>query len=284
MSARTVSLDKLGICYSSSVPRTLVVWGGHESISWEQSREVNMLIIPAIDIIDGKVVRLEKGDFNKEKVYSLDPVEVAKAWEEKGAKLLHLVDLDGAREGYVKNVGVTTNIIKNVKIPCEVGGGLREISDIEYFLKNGAARAVIGTKAFEDPDCLEKLIHRFNEKIVVSVDFSGNKVVKKGWQEKTDLDPMNVIKGMQEIGVKIIVVTDISVDGTLMGPKIERLKEILDAVNISVIASGGISSLEDIKKLKEIKNKNLEGVIIGKALYEGILDLYEAIKIASAPS
>ena len=239
-----------------------------------------MLIIPAIDIINGKVVRLEKGDFNKEKVYSLDPVEVAKAWEKKGAKLLHLVDLDGAREGYVKNAGVIANIIKNVKIPCEVGGGLREMSDIEYFLKKGAARAVIGTKAFEDSDYLGKLVFKFGDKIVVSVDFSGNKVVKKGWQEKTDLDPMAVIKDMQETGVKTIVVTDISVDGTLKGPKIDRLKEILDTVDISVIASGGISSLDDIKKLKEIKNKNLEGVIIGKALYEGRIDLQKAIEIA----
>jgi len=238
-----------------------------------------MLIIPAIDIIGGKVVRLEKGDFNKEKVYSSDPLEIAKNWEEKGAKFLHIVDLDGAREGRVKNVGIITNIIKNIKIPCEIGGGLRETSDIEYFLKNGATRVVIGTMAFEDFNHFEKLIFQFNDKIVVSVDFSENKVVKKGWQEKTDLEPMNVIKKMQKIGVKTIVVTDISVDGTLMGPKIERLKEILNAVNISVIASGGVSSLEDIKKLKEIKNKNLEGVIIGKALYEGKIDLQKAIEL-----
>ena len=117
-----------------------------------------MLIIPAIDIINGNVVRLEKGDFNKEKVYSPDPVEVAKTWEKKGARFLHIVDLDGAREGYVKNVGVIVNIIKNVNIPCEVGGGLREMSDIEYFLKKGAVRAVIGTKAFEDFDYLEACI------------------------------------------------------------------------------------------------------------------------------
>ncbi len=240
-----------------------------------------MLIIPAIDIIEGKVVRLEKGDFNKEKVYSDNPVEIAKKWESEGAEFLHIVDLDGAKEGRVKNVGIITNIMKNVNIPCEIGGGLREASDIEYFLKNGATRVVIGTMAFEDFDHFEKLVFKFNDKIVVSVDFSENKVVKKGWQEKTDLDPMNVIKKMQKIGVKTIVVTDISVDGTLMGPKIERLKEILDTINISVIASGGISSLEDIKKLKEIKNKNLEGVIIGKALYEGRIDLKEAMKITN---
>lgn len=240
-----------------------------------------MLIIPAIDIIDGKVVRLEKGDFNKEKVYSSDPLEAAKTWEEKGAKFLHIVDLDGARDGRPKNVGIIVNIIKNIKIPCEVGGGLRETSDIEYFLKNGAARVVIGTKAIEDIDYLEKLIFKFNERIIVSVDFSGNKVVKKGWQEKIDLEPMDAISQMHKKGVKTIVVTDIAVDGTLKGPNIENLKEILERVNIRVIASGGVSSLEDIKKLKEIKNKNLEGVIIGKALYEGKIDLIEAIKIAN---
>jgi len=238
-----------------------------------------MLIIPAIDIIGGKVVRLEKGDFNKEKVYSDDPVEVARSWEKQGARFLHIVDLDGAKDGRVKNVGIITNIIKNVSIPCEVGGGLREISDIDYFLKKGAARAVIGTRAFEDFDYLARIVQRFEDKIVVSVDFSEGKVVKKGWQEKTGLDAVSVVKDMQGMGVKTIVVTDISVDGTLMGPKLEKLKEILNAVNISVIASGGISSMEDIKKLKEINNKNLEGAIIGKALYEGRIDLRKAIEL-----
>jgi phosphoribosylformimino-5-aminoimidazole carboxamide ribotide isomerase len=239
-----------------------------------------MLIIPAIDIIGGNVVRLEQGDFNKEKVYSPDPLEAAKTWEKKGARFLHIVDLDGAREGKAKNVGVIVNIIKSINIPCEVGGGLREMSDIEYFLKKGAARVVLGTKAFENFDYLGKIVSKFDDKIVVSVDFSGNKVMTKGWQEKTDLEPMAAIREMRAMGVKTIVVTDISVDGTLMGPKIEKLKEILEAVNISVIASGGVSSLEDIKKLKEIKNKNFEGVIIGKALYEGNIDLEEANKIA----
>ncbi|OIO34428.1 MAG: 1-(5-phosphoribosyl)-5-[(5-phosphoribosylamino)methylideneamino]imidazole-4-carboxamide isomerase [Candidatus Omnitrophica bacterium CG1_02_40_15] len=239
-----------------------------------------MLIIPAIDIIGGKVVRLEKGDFNKEKVYSDDPVQIARKWEEKGAKLLHIVDLDGAREGKMKNQDMIIKVIKNIKTPCEAGGGIRDKSDIEYFLNSGARRVVLGTRAFEDPRYLEELISEFREKIAVGVDFSGNKVVKKGWQETTGLSPMFIVQEMQKMGVKTIVVTDISVDGTLKGPKIGRLKQILNTVNISVIASGGISSLEDIKKLREIKNKNLEGVIIGKALYEGKIDLKEAIEIA----
>ncbi len=240
-----------------------------------------MLIIPAIDIIGGKVVRLEKGDFSKEKVYSDDPIETAKTWEAKGAELLHIVDLDGAKEGKIKNSDIIERIMKSVKVPCEIGGGIRDKGDIDYFLKNGAKRVVLGTRAFEGPGyLLEELLAVFKEKIVVSVDFSGDKVVKKGWQEKTDLDPMVVIREMRAIGVKTVVVTDISVDGTLMGPKLKMLKQILDTIDISVIASGGISSLEDIKKLKEIKNKNLEGVIVGKALYEGRIDLQEAIEIS----
>ena len=181
-----------------------------------------MLIIPAIDIIGGRVVRLEKGDFNKEKVYSSDPLEIAKNWEKKGAKFLHIVDLDGAKEGRVKNVGTIVNIIKNINIPCEVGGGLRASIDIGYFLKNGATRVVIGTMAFEDFDHFEKLVFKFKDNIMVSVDFSGNKVVKKGWQEKTDLKPMDVIKKIQEIGVKTIVVTDISVDGAVRTARSRR--------------------------------------------------------------
>ena len=196
-----------------------------------------MLIIPAIDIIGGKVVRLEKGDFSKQKAYHGDPVETAKRWESLGAKYLHIVDLDGAKEGVIKNSSVIVDIIKNVKMLCEVGGGLRELSDIEYFLNNGAKRVILGTRAFEDIEYLKKLVNTFKERIVVSVDFSGNKVVKKGWQEKTNLSPIVVVKEMEDIGVRTIVVTDISVDGTLIGPNTEKLKEILNAVNIAVIAS-----------------------------------------------
>lgn len=241
-----------------------------------------MIIIPAIDIIGGKVVRLEKGDFNKEKVYPLDPVEAAKTWEAKGAEFLHIVDLDGAKQGKIKNAGLIVKIIEAVKIPCEVGGGLREEKDVEYFLKKGAKRVVLGTKAL-DVSYLKKLVAKFKEKIAVSIDFrhmgDGMIVVKTGWLEKTNLGPVALAKDMQDAGVKTIIVTDISKDGTLAGPNIEGLKQILNVVSISVIASGGVASLEDIRKLKAIKNKNLEGVIVGKALYEGRIDLEKAIKL-----
>jgi len=256
----------------------------HENVSRKQSREVNMLIIPAIDIINGKVVRLEKGDFNKEKVYSSDPVEAAKTWEKKGARFLHIVDLDGARKGKIKNADIIVKIIKSINVPCEIGGGLREEKDVVYFLKNGADRIVLGTKAFEDINYLKNLVLKFREKIVVSIDFkniSGTMYVQEtGWLKKTNFGPIALAAEVEKAGVGTIIVTDISKDGTLAGPNIEGLKQILDAVNISVIASGGISSLEDVRKLKEIKNKNLEGVIIGKALYEGRINLREAMQIA----
>lgn len=239
-----------------------------------------MIIIPAIDIMAGRVVRLQQGDFNRETVYSGDPLMIARNWIIKGAKFLHLVDLDGAREGKVKNADVIGRIIENIKIKCEVGGGLRDEKDIEWYLKKGAARVVLGTKAFEDMNYLEKLLSKFNEKIAVSVDFSGDHVVKKGWQEVMDLNPIEVIVKMQGIGIKTLIVTDITVDGTLIGPNINRLKEILDKVNIKIIASGGVSSIEDIKNLKALNSNNLEGVIIGKALYEGKLDLQEAVRIS----
>lgn len=238
-----------------------------------------MIIIPAIDIISGKVVRLTQGDFNKEKVYSDDPVEMAVKWQDKGASLLHIVDLDGAKYGEAINKNVICEIIKGVKIPCEVGGGLRSVYDVEYFLKEGAHGVVLGTRAIEDEEFLRKMVSKFGEKIVVSIDFRGNEVTKEGWQEPTGLAPDEVIGRMREIGVKTIVVTDIATDGVLKGPNIERLRTILSSVNISVIASGGISDLEDIERLKEIATKNLKGVIIGRALYEGKIDLEKAIKL-----
>jgi phosphoribosylformimino-5-aminoimidazole carboxamide ribotide isomerase len=240
-----------------------------------------MLIIPAIDIIKGRVVRLYQGNFNKVKFYSDDPVETALLWQKKGASFLHIVDLDGAKYGESKNLKVVASILETVQIPCEVGGGLRTEKDIEYLLKHGASRVVVGTKAFEDREFLEGAVRKFREKIVVSIDISKDSyVAKTGWLEKTHFIASEAVREMQNLGVETIIVTDISRDGTLSGPDIEKLKDILNSVNISVIASGGVSCIDDIKKLKAIGSKNLEGVIIGKALYEGKIDLEEAIKIA----
>ncbi len=238
-----------------------------------------MIVIPAIDIIGGKVVRLYQGDFSKEKLYSDDPVKMALKWQNKGASFLHIVDLDGAKYGEVRNRDIIASIIKGLNIPCEVGGGLRSDKDIEYLLKQGASRVVIGTRAFEDLEFLKDMVSRFNQRIVLGMDFSGEKIAKKGWTEATDLTPEAMLKKIKNIGVKTIIVTDIAVDGTLKGPNVDRLKKILNSVDISVIASGGVSSLEDIKRLRDIGSKNLEGVIVGRALYEGKIKLEEAIKI-----
>ncbi len=237
-----------------------------------------MIIIPAIDIIRGKVVRLDQGDFNKEKVYSDDPLKMAISWQDKGASFLHIVDLDGAKTGEVINRDAISRIIKGVRVPCEIGGGLRKEEDVEYFLKEGAKRVVLGTRAIEDEDFLKSLVSKFGEKIIVGIDFRGDKVAKKGWQEETLLSPDEAIRKVEAVGVKTIVVTDIATDGVLKGPNIERLKKILASTGASVIASGGVSGLEDLKKLKSLAAKNLEGVIIGRALYEGTLTLEEAIK------
>lgn len=238
-----------------------------------------MIIIPAIDIIKGRVVRLRQGDFSQEKSYSDDPLSVAKAWEKDGARFLHLVDLDGARLGRTENKEIIANIIRSVKMPCEVGGGLRTEEDVEYFLEQGASRVIFGTKAFEDIAYFEKLVSRFKEKIVVSIDFVGGHVVSKGWQEETELLPEDAAKQMVDIGVKTLVVTDIATDGTLEGPNTEKLKKIFSAIDASIIISGGISSLKDIKKIKNMGLKNIEGIIIGRAFYEKKFSLKEANKI-----
>ncbi len=239
-----------------------------------------MIVIPAIDIIQGRVVRLQQGDFTKERSYSDDPVEVALNWQAKGAGFLHIVDLDGAREGKIKNGDTISRIIKSVRIPCEVGGGLRTVEDVEYFLKEGAERVILGTSAIGNMDFLKKLVFRFGGKIVVSIDFKEGRVVKRGWLEKTGLTPVDAIEQVRKAGVGIIVVTDIATDGVLRGPNIEILRKILAVTDISVVASGGISGLGDVKKLKGLGAKNLKGIIIGRALYEGKIDLEEAIEAA----
>ncbi|MFH1782645.1 MAG: 1-(5-phosphoribosyl)-5-[(5-phosphoribosylamino)methylideneamino]imidazole-4-carboxamide isomerase [Candidatus Omnitrophota bacterium] len=239
-----------------------------------------MIILPAIDIIEGKVVRLHQGNFKKKKKYSDDPLEVALKWQEQGAEYLHIVDLDGAKNGKVVNQDIIAKIIQNVDMKCEVGGGIKTEEDIAFFLSQKAERVVLGTTAIENKTVLKKLVSEFKEKIVVSIDFKDGFITKAGWMEKTDITAPDFAEEMKSIGLERIIVTDIATDGTLEGPNIHELSLILDLVDIKLIASGGISSLNDIRKLKEIRNKNLEGAIIGKALYENKIDLAEAISVA----
>lgn len=237
-----------------------------------------MRIIPAIDIIDKRVVRLEQGKFDKEKVYAENPILIAKNWKEKGATLLHIVDLDGAKIGKPVNLDVIGDIAKIVDI--ELGGGLRSESDIENAFKAGVKFVVIGTSAVEDESFRINLVKKFGEKIIFAVDAKDGKVAVRGWKEVSDKDALEYIKELENIGAKRIIYTDISKDGMMEGPNFQVLKSILENTNIKVTASGGVSKIEDIKKLKEIEGNGLDSVIIGKALYEGTIDLKEAISVS----
>ncbi|MBL7070993.1 MAG: 1-(5-phosphoribosyl)-5-[(5-phosphoribosylamino)methylideneamino]imidazole-4-carboxamide isomerase [Candidatus Omnitrophica bacterium] len=238
-----------------------------------------MQIIPAIDLKDGKVVRLTRGDYQQVKVYSDDPVRIAKNWQDQGASTLHIVDLDGALAGKPKNSGSVAKIVKAVGIPVELGGGLRSEKDISGAFKSGASKVVLGSKAVEEVDVVKDAINKYGEKIIVSIDSRDGLVMLQGWTKASTVKAIDLAKKVEGLGAFAVIYTDITVDGTLSGPNLDGLDDFLSKVNISVISAGGISSLDDIKRLKALDRKNLYGVIVGKALYEGALDLKEAISI-----
>lgn len=238
-----------------------------------------MNVIPAIDIMDKKVVRLEQGEFDKIKVYSENPILAAKQWKEAGARLIHVVDLDGARLGKPVNLDVAGEIVKNAAIDIELGGGLRSAEDIESAFKAGVRFAVIGTSAVEDEAFCRSLAEKFGDRMIFSVDVKDGKVAVKGWKEVSEISVNDYIKKLEASGAKKIIYTDISRDGMMAGPNVEALKQLLQFTSLEITASGGISSIEDIKVLKELENNGLKGVIVGKALYEGKIDLKEALSV-----
>ncbi|OIO37313.1 MAG: 1-(5-phosphoribosyl)-5-[(5-phosphoribosylamino)methylideneamino]imidazole-4-carboxamide isomerase [Candidatus Omnitrophica bacterium CG1_02_49_10] len=238
-----------------------------------------MLILPAIDIIGGKVVRLNRGDFATEKVYSDDPVEVAKRWAAEGAEAMHLVDLDGAKAGVMKNLDTVSRIRDAVDIFLELGGGIRRREDVEKVLNEGIDRAVIGTSACKDEALLKDLIRDFDDKIIVSIDSKNGSVAIDGWQDSGMISTVEFAKRLEGMGISALIFTDISRDGMLSGPNIAAIKELLNVVDIPVISSGGVSSIDDIKKIKTREADGVAGVIIGKALYESRIDLKEALGI-----
>ena len=238
-----------------------------------------MLIIPAIDICNGHVVRLIQGDFDRQTVYGDDPVEVAGRWESEGAALLHVVDLDGAREGKPGNLDLVENIAREVSIPVELGGGIRDLKSIDDVLDKGIERVVIGTEAVESPALVKEACRRFGERIVVGIDARNGLVAVKGWTSSTSRKAVDLAVEMENIGVKTIIFTDIKSDGMLTGPNLESLREMLKMITVPLIASGGISGLEDIGKLKSLESEGLQGAIIGKALYAGRVNLREAIAV-----
>lgn len=238
-----------------------------------------MFIIPAIDLHNGEVVRLTKGMFGSEVIYSKSPADVMKKWQKEGAQIVHVVDLDGAKDGIRKNLGSLKNILSVAKAKVQFGGGLRSFDAVDEILKAGVWRAVIGTKAF-DTAFLTKLVSKFKGRIAVGIDILNGQIQTHGWRQSTDknISPKEFCKKMEDLGIQTIVCTDISRDGTLKGININFLNEILAATKMNVVLSGGVSALADIQKLKKIKAKNFEGVIIGKALYEKKFTLSEAVK------
>ena len=237
-----------------------------------------MIVIPAIDIRNGKVVRLTQGAAGSEKVYSDSPIEVAEKWASYGVEMIHIVDLDGAFGGDFKNLGLIQHIAKSVDADIELGGGLRDEETIRKVFDAGVAKAVLGTRAL-DKKFLERCLSKFKDKIVAGIDAIDGIVYTKGWVFNTKIRAIDLAVSMEKSGVKRINYTDISRDGMLEGPNLKSLEELLDSVGMHVVASGGISTFEDLQHLKALEQKGLTGVIIGKALYEGTIDLGEAVNI-----
>ena len=236
-----------------------------------------MLVIPAIDLKDGHCVRLLQGKKEAVTTYSNDPANTAKRWESYGARLLHIVDLDGAFTGSQKNLQAIMQIRQSVKIALQVGGGIRNIGNVMNLFSAGIDRIIIGTAAIEDPEFLTYACNKYPGKVLIGIDAMNGMVAIKGWEEVTSVKARELAKRLEMVGVSGIIYTDISRDGMLSGPNIEATGEMLESVKIPVIASGGVSCLEDIKNLMKVKK--LWGVITGKAIYSGALDLKEAMKI-----
>ncbi len=238
-----------------------------------------MIIIPAIDLKNGKCVRLTQGKKDAETVFSDDPVDVAKSWADQGAEYLHVVDLDGAFEGTPKNLAIVEQIIRQVKIPVEFGGGLRTTPSIKALLDLGVDRAIVGTKAIDSPSWVNELCAAFPGRIAVGIDAKDGKVAVKGWTSVCEWTAVAFAREIEKASPCAIIFTDISKDGMLQGPNISSLKELLMAVKTPVIASGGISSLKDIEILSQLP---IEGMIIGKALYTGHIRLSEAKQLCNS--
>lgn len=235
-----------------------------------------MNIFPAIDIIGGKAVRLVKGDYAQMTVYNDSPLAVAKEFEAKGAKYLHVVDLEGAKDGTTPNIEVIAQIIRETSLLVEVGGGIRSAETLKKYIDIGVWRAILGTVAVSDPDFLESAVKAYGDRIAVGADLANGMVAIKGWREVSAESGDEFFSRMQKLGVKGIICTDISKDGLLGGTNIELYRDLSAKFSIDITASGGVSTLDDIKKLKEM---NMYGAILGKALYTGALDLAEAIAL-----
>ncbi len=237
-----------------------------------------MIIIPAVDIRNGYCVRLEKGKKDKEKKYSEHPYKMALKWEKAGAKFLHVVDLDGAFTGEPRNLDAVREILENIKIPVELGGGMRTMNSITQALSLGIKRVILGTKAANDPDFVKKALDRFgSDHIVMGIDAKKRKVSIEGWTGKTGLKAVDLALQMKDIGIERVIYTDIDRDGMLVGPNITQTIRFAGKTGLKVILSGGITTVEDVKKVVSHESEGIEGMIIGKSLYEGHIRLKDAL-------
>ncbi len=240
-----------------------------------------MLVIPAIDIKGGKVVRLTQGLADRETVYAESPVEMAQKWAALGAGMMHVVDLDGALQGELKNFRIVKEMVQTVNAKIELGGGIRDMETIERVLDAGVQKVCVGTKAVDKNFLAEISKSNFREMVIISIDSKSGFLRTKGWVEKTKVTAESLIKEAAKFGITTVDYTDISKDGMLEGPNMVSLKKLLSIGGVDIIAAGGITTIEDVKKLKALEKEGLKGMIIGKALYEGRIDLAEAIKICS---
>jgi phosphoribosylformimino-5-aminoimidazole carboxamide ribotide isomerase len=235
-----------------------------------------MEVIPAIDLLEGRCVRLYQGNYQKSQIFSENPVEVAREWERQGATRLHLVDLDGAKQGTPVNLDIIEAIVKAIAIPVQVGGGLRDRPSVEQLFELGVERAIVGTVAVEKPELVQELCAQFPDKIAVGIDARNGKVATKGWLETSEIQATKLAQQISPQAAAIIY-TDIQRDGTLVGPNKEALRELANAVDLPIIASGGVSSLTDLLSLLSLEPLGVTSVIVGKALYTGKVVLKEAI-------
>lgn len=240
-----------------------------------------MTIFPAIDLRGGKCVRLFKGDFDQETVFSDQPAEVAQQWQAQGAQFLHLVDLDGARAGHSENLATVREILAAVTIPVELGGGIRTLENIDEVLALGVRRVILGSVAVRDPELVAAACAKYGDRIVVGIDAKDGIVAVDGWGVSGDVDVITLAKRMKQAGVRIIIYTDISRDGTLAGVNVEATAKLARESGVHVVASGGVRDVRDIEALKPYEKDGIEGVIVGKSIYTGSLSLPEALAIAA---
>ncbi len=240
-----------------------------------------MIIFPAIDIKDGKVVRLFQGKFDEVTEYSGDPVSVAEKWQELGAQWLHVVDLDGAKTGTMRHRDIIVKIAQAISIPLQVGGGIRTREDIHSLIDGGVARVILGTKVIEDRNFLTQMLAIWKGKIAVSLDCSKGLVAQRGWTESSNLKAVDFVNSLEGLDIACLIYTDITRDGMLTGPDILGLRGLLSITRIPLIASGGIANLDNIRQLMSLGPDGLMGAIIGKAIYEGKINLEDAVQLCS---